>query len=279
MFHGLSGGKRIAPYDRNVGKRFLLVLGFSLQLLMMAAGLWPAAWLVLHYAPAARSPGHWVLIILGAVIVFNYGYLVALLLLRIMIPRPKEGIYAISPGGSIPGQIIVFMLNALLIKARFEPPWAATFSSVMANTFPLRPLFVRFFGPRTTSTTLGDIIFCLDPHLIEIGHNVQLGFQCTIAAHLFDNRKLIIRKVIIEDNAVIGGQAGLLPGVRVGHHAIIAGRAHVQPNTVIGPYEYWAGDPARKIKTLTSGDQPAVEDSSRVKDASPPTELPSQKPA
>ncbi|MFQ5805913.1 MAG: acyltransferase [Phycisphaerae bacterium] len=250
--------RRPEPFPKDFGTRFLLVIGLLLQLLMVAAGLWPAAWLVLRFGAVGRTPGQWVLIILGATLVFNYGYLLGLLLLRIVIPYPKEGAYPVVAGQRVHKQVVIFTLNLLLLKSRFEPPWAAMFSSVLTRIYPLRPLFIRFFGPRTSTTTPGDTIFCLDPHLVEIGKNVQLGFQCTIAAHLFDNRKLIIRKVVIEDHAAIGGQAGLLPGVRVGHHAVVAGRAHVQPNTVIGPYEYWAGDPARKIRTLASAEQHAA---------------------
>ena len=231
---------------------------------------------MLRFAPVARTPAHWVFIILSATLVFNYGYLLALLVLRIVIPRPKEGAYSITPDRKMPRQVIIFMLNVLLLKSRFEPPWAAVFSSVLASTFPLRPLFTRWFGPRTSTVTMGDTIFCLDPHLVEIGKNVELGFQCTIAAHLFDNHKLIIRKVVIGDHAVIGGWAGLLPGVQVGHHAIVASRAHVQPNTVIGPHEYWAGDPARKIKTLAPGSRPSAEVHLPTEDHSPPGVPPTQ---
>lgn len=246
------------PYDKDLGIRALLLLGLLMQLAMMAVGLWPAAWLVMHWGPHAATALHWVGIILAAVLAFNYGYLLALLALRIVIPIPPEGSYHVVEGKRLPKQVLIFMLNVLLIKARYEPPWAAMFSSVLSRIFPLRPLFVRFFGPRGRSTPPGDTIYLLDPHLIELGRNVQLGFHCTIAAHLFDNRKLIIQRVVIEDHAVIGGEAGLQPGVRVGHHAVVAGRAHVMAGTTIGPYEYWSGDPARKVRSLAPAEQPEV---------------------
>jgi hypothetical protein len=249
--------QRPDPFSKDVSIRGLLLLGLLLQLLMMAAGLWPAAWLVMRFASSATSPGYWVLIMLGALLAFNYGYLLALLAVRIITPYPKEGSYTVEAGKRPPKQVVVFMANVLLLKARMEPPWAPMFSSVLSRVFPLRPLFNHFFGPRTQTTPPGDTIYLLDPHLTEIGKNVQLGFHCTIAAHLFNNRKLIIRKVVIEDHAVIGGEAGIQPGVHVGRHAVVAGRAHVMAGTVIGPYEYWAGDPARKVKTLSGGESRA----------------------
>lgn len=238
--------------DPDTGKRILLVLGLLLELLMMAVGLWPAAWLVLYFAPVAHTPGQWVLIVLGAVLVFNVGYLVALLVLRRITPRPKEGHHAFTSDGRLPRVIVVFMLNVLLLKARFDPPWAAMFSSVLTRVFPLGPLFARWFGPRTTSVTMGDATFFLDPHHLEIGKNVELGFGCTIVAHHFDNRGLYIRRVTIGDRATIGGWSVIMAGVQVSHHAVVGARSVVPPDTKIGPYEYWAGAPARKIKDLRS---------------------------
>ena len=255
-----SDSARSVLQDMEIGKRFLLWVGLLAELVMMGVGLWPAAWLVLRFGPLATGPGHWVLIILGAVLLFNYGYLVALLVFRIALPRPKEGFYPFRLGGKPPAQVILYMLNLLLVKARYDPPWAAMFSAVLANTFPLDFFFIRLFGPRTWSLTMGDTIYLIDPHMVEIGKNVQLGFHCTIIAHFFDNRGLHIRKVRIGNRAVIGGETTIMSGVEVGHHAVVGSRSQVRPDTVIKPYEYWAGTPARKIKDLQPGEQyPTVE--------------------
>ncbi len=244
--------------DLSAFRQAILWIGLLAEMAMMAVGLFPAIWLVMVGRDWATTPAHWVLLLLGAILLFNYGYLVGLLALRIVLPRPKEGFYPARTGRRVPRAVLLYAMNLLLTKARYEPPWAMMFSSVLANTFPLRPLFVRFFGPRSQSLSMGDTIFMIDPSLIEIGKDVVLGFHCTIAAHLFDHRGLLIRKVHIEDGAVIGGEVLLTPGVRVGHHAVVAARAFVAPGTVIPPYEYWAGSPAEKVKDLPRrGDSPA----------------------
>lgn len=232
------------------GKRLLLILGLLVQLLLMAAGMWPAIWLVLSLAPRAHAAWQWTLLILAAVLIFNFVYLVALLLLRISIPVPKEGLYEFRPDQRPPAQAVILMLNFLLTKARYETPWAAPFSAVISRTWPLGPLFRRFFGPHTPSMTLGDTVICLDPWHVHAGKNVQFGYQCVIICHHFDNRGLAIRPVRIGDHAVIGGQSLLMAGVEVGHHAVVATRAMVMPDTKIGPYEFWAGSPAKFIKSL-----------------------------
>ena len=100
MADSSQNAPRSAMSERDLGKKLLLGLGLLLQLCLMAAALWPTAWLVMRYAPSADSPGDWVWLILGAVLVFNYVYLLALLVLRILIPRPKEGFYPASPNAS-----------------------------------------------------------------------------------------------------------------------------------------------------------------------------------
>ncbi len=236
--------------DPDTGKRILLVAGLIMELIMMAGGLWPAARLVLYFAPRATTAWHWTLIILGAILIFNFGYLVALLLFRLITPYPREGLHTIGADGKVPPAIRQFMYNMLLVKARMDPPWAAMFSSVLTRVPPLGPLFARFFGPHTTSITLGDTIELIDPHMVEAGKNVQFGFGCTIVAHHYDNRGLLIKKIKIGDHALIGGKTLIMAGVEIGHHAIVAARSVVHPDTKIGAYEYWAGTPAKKIKDL-----------------------------
>ena len=123
----------------------------------------------------------------------------------------------------------------------------------MTRTWPLGPLFARWFGPHTPSMTLGDTIVCLDPWYVHAGRNVQFGYNCVIVCHHFDNRGLMIRRVRIGDHAVIGGESLLMAGVEVGHHAVIGARSMVTPDTKVGPYEFWAGSPAKFVKSLAPG--------------------------
>ena len=242
--------------DPDVGKRMLLKLGFSMELVMMGVGVLPAAWLLLRVGPRAEAAWHWMLLVPAAVLVFTYGYLLALLGFRLMVPLPPEGHHPMAPDGSPPRAVVIFMLNVLLVKARHDPPWAAMFASVLTRIWPLEPLFRRFFGPHTTSMTMGDAMNCLDPYYLEAGRNVEFGYNCVVIAHHFDNRGMVIRRVKIDDHAVIGGESTIMAGVEVGHHAVIGNRSVVMPDTKIGPYEFWAGIPARKIKDLPRPDAP-----------------------
>jgi acetyltransferase-like isoleucine patch superfamily enzyme len=232
------------------GFRLVLAFFLSVQLLLIAVALWPACWLTLRCAGWATTPLRWVGLILAAVMVFNYAYLVALLLLRLLIPKPPVGLFPMRPNGKPPREAVVFMLNVMLTQARLQTPWAGIFSSVLVNTFPLHLVYPRFFGPRTPSCNVGDGVLMIDPYFVEAGRSVTIGFGTVIICHIFDQRGLLIKPVRIGDYAVVGGQSLIMPGVEIGHHAIVGARSLIKPHTVIGPYEFWAGTPARKIKDL-----------------------------
>ncbi|MDO9111679.1 MAG: hypothetical protein Q7U40_13555, partial [Desulfatirhabdiaceae bacterium] len=71
-----------------------------------------------------------------------------------------------------------------------------------------------------------------------------------IIGHIIDNNGLLIRKVKIGDHAWVDALSLIMPGVEIGDRAVIGAQAMVSVGTIINPYEYWAGTPARKIKDL-----------------------------
>ena len=56
------------------------------------------------------------LLIVAAVMVFNYVYLLGLLVVRCILPRPKEGLHQHQPGEWPSWPILLFMLNLLVLK-------------------------------------------------------------------------------------------------------------------------------------------------------------------
>ena len=121
----------------DTGKRLFEFFYLIMELFLIGVALWPTCLLAMKYAPRADSAMYWVLLILGAVLVFNYAYLFAILVLRVVIPLPKEGFFPRRSDGSLPREAILLVLNLYLVKARFQTPWAAQFSSAIVNIFPL----------------------------------------------------------------------------------------------------------------------------------------------
>ncbi len=238
----------------DIGKKLLLIVYLLMLFTLLGCGLAPAALVYKALAPTLEQPLVWTGVVLLCVLVFNYGYIVGLLILRVIIPTPKEGLYPNKPNGRPPIEAILFMINTLLIKLRYNAPFASALPAVLVKLPPFAMIYQRLFGPDTPSTTLGDTCRLLDPYLIKAGKNVQFGFGSTVLAHFYDNRGLMLKGVEVGDNAVIGAESMICPGVKIGHHSLVGVRSVVYPNTVIGPYEFWRGSPAVKVKDLKPGE-------------------------
>jgi len=90
---------------------------------------------------------------------------------------------------------------------------------------------------------------------VRIGNYVLIGPRVIIhsANHKYNDPNIpiqkqghIFKKVIIEDDAWIGGRAIILPGVKIGKGAVVAAGSVVTKD--VPPYSVVAGVPARRIK-------------------------------
>uniref|UniRef100_M4BPV3 UDP-3-O-[3-hydroxymyristoyl] glucosamine N-acyltransferase non-repeat region domain-containing protein n=1 Tax=Hyaloperonospora arabidopsidis (strain Emoy2) TaxID=559515 RepID=M4BPV3_HYAAE len=74
---------------------------------------------------------------------------------------------------------------------------------------------------------------CKLDNLIQIGHNVQLGTGCVIAAQTG-----IAGSTTLGNNVYIGGQAGVLQHLNIGDNVRIAAKSgvmnHLEPNATYG---------------------------------------------
>ncbi len=228
--------------------RLLIWAGSMAITLPLVARLdvWPDSWAA---AAQWRQIGPTVLGLGLAVLLFNTFYVAFLLVLRLPIPTPKEGSYTITPGKPIDRQLMWSCLIAALTKARYEAPFPAFLVFQVSVLPPLRWFMGRVFGPRSKSCYISDVLF-LDPYGIEVGRNVLLGYGAIIAAHIQNRDEVVIKKTVIEDDAIVGGNAIVYGGCTIKRGGVILGGAILLPNTIVGEYEVWGGVPAKKIKTL-----------------------------
>ena len=78
-------------------------------------------------------------------------------------------------------------------------------------------------------------------NLVQIGHNVQIGKRCVIAAQTG-----ISGSTVIEDDCVIGGQVGFGDHARVMSGAVIGSQAGVLPGKIVRPGVWW-GTPIQPL--------------------------------
>ncbi|MGD9562358.1 MAG: UDP-3-O-(3-hydroxymyristoyl)glucosamine N-acyltransferase [Pyrinomonadaceae bacterium] len=78
-------------------------------------------------------------------------------------------------------------------------------------------------------------------NLVQVGHNVNIGKRCVIAAQTG-----ISGSVVIEDDCVIGGQVGFGDHVRVQSGAVIGSQAGILPGKIVRPGIWW-GTPIQPL--------------------------------
>ncbi len=78
-------------------------------------------------------------------------------------------------------------------------------------------------------------------NLVQVGHNVNIGRDCVIAAQTG-----ISGSVVIEDGCVIGGQVGFGDHVRVQSGAVIGSQAGILPGKIVRPGIWW-GTPIQPL--------------------------------
>jgi len=86
----------------------------------------------------------------------------------------------------------------------------------------------------------------LRPDLISIGENTIIGYNATILSHEFLPREDRLGKVEIGSWVLVGANATILPGVRIGDGAVVAAGAVVTQDVPSGALV--AGVPARVVK-------------------------------
>jgi UDP-3-O-[3-hydroxymyristoyl] glucosamine N-acyltransferase len=79
-------------------------------------------------------------------------------------------------------------------------------------------------------------------NLVQVGHNVQIGKRCVIAAETG-----ISGSTVIEDDCVIGGQVGFGDHARVKSGAVIGSQAGVLPGKIVRPGVWW-GTPIQPLE-------------------------------
>jgi UDP-3-O-[3-hydroxymyristoyl] glucosamine N-acyltransferase len=79
-------------------------------------------------------------------------------------------------------------------------------------------------------------------NLVQVGHNVQIGKRCVIAAQTG-----ISGSTVIEDDCVIGGQVGFGDHAHVKSGAVIGSQAGVLPGKIVRPGVWW-GTPIQPLE-------------------------------
>ncbi|MGV9197475.1 MAG: hypothetical protein ACOC44_15865 [Promethearchaeia archaeon] len=87
----------------------------------------------------------------------------------------------------------------------------------------------------------------VDVEFVDVGKNVRLGQGSLIMSSIFIKDKLIIQKVTIKDNVVIGAHSVVTPGTTISENTTLDSLSMTQMNQTLEPNAIYSGTPAQKI--------------------------------
>lgn len=120
----------------------------------------------------------------------------------------------------------------------------------LIGILPLLPLRVRFLKlvglkmGKTSVLTGSELIH--DPYLVEIGEQTLIGGWSQITAHLGE-KKIIVKKVKIGNNCLIGGKSFIMPGVVIEDDVTVALNSVVLKDERLKKGNIYGGTPVKKI--------------------------------
>lgn len=142
----------------------------------------------------------------------------------------KEGEYPLASLGALKW----YISNAVQLLV-----WSLFGDFVLLT--PFAALFYRLMGAKLGLNVQINSKYCADLSLLEIGDNVVIGGHATVIAHSFEPGRLILKRVRIGRNAIIGLNAIVLPGVQVGERAVVGAGVFVPKNTQIAAGTTYVG--------------------------------------
>jgi len=72
-----------------------------------------------------------------------------------------------------------------------------------------------------------------DAYLLELGDNVVIGAKTEITCHVFEGNYLLLKKITIGDNTLVGAHCYISPGTEIGKNCVIGLRSMVRKNVKI----------------------------------------------
>lgn len=145
--------------------------------------------------------------------------------------------------------------NSMVCWRQVAPLWrvAWNFSLIQLSRYlpflRLKNFLLRLVGIKVASSASVGLMAMFDvlrPDLIVIGENTIIGYNVTILCHEFLPHEYRLGRVEIGSWVLIGANATILPGVRIGDGAIVGAGAVVTRD--VPPGAVVAGVPARPIK-------------------------------
>lgn len=168
--------------------------------------------------PAASSP---LLDVVQRIVAALAGELVALTLIRGLLPRPKVGWFRTTFNAAY----VRFLMSASFNQVAWHPLVRGPFWFLHST----RVLYLKALGARVAWTaSFHEALVVRDPSLVRIGAGAQLEPGVTLEAALHGAGRVRVGEVMVGPGCLLGAHTLLMPGATLGHEA------RIEPATVLG---------------------------------------------
>ncbi|MFW9987936.1 MAG: DapH/DapD/GlmU-related protein [Candidatus Odinarchaeota archaeon] len=156
-----------------------------------------------------------------------------------LLHKPKEGTFLRD---STDKDYCYWSLRAIVRK---WPTWLARQLSLPL----LEILILKILGVKTS---FSNSLYkgWIDCEFIEFGKNIKVGQGSFIISNIIIKDKLIIKKVRIEDNVIIGVNAIVMPGTKIESNTILDTISMTKINQRLESNSIYHGSPAKKMKNI-----------------------------
>lgn len=154
-----------------------------------------------------------------------------------LLHAPREGVFARAVEDK---DYRYWSLRAMIRK----------FAIWVAHGFPLPYLDVLAFKVLGLHVKGGSALMdiFLDTEFVEIGESTILGLDCKIMSSLVVQDRLIIKRVKIGNNCLVGGGAVVNPGTTMGDYAVLGALSATKIDQELEAGWIYIGMPCRKLK-------------------------------
>lgn len=121
-------------------------------------------------------------------------------------------------------------------------------------------IFFRIVGAKIGKNVSLNSWYLNDAYLLEIGDNVVIGGKTDISCHTFENNSLILQRITIGSNTLVGQQCYVSPGVTIGSRCVIGQYSFIRKNTNIPDRSVIASLGGLPIREITRLERKARED-------------------
>ncbi|TXT61739.1 MAG: membrane protein of unknown function [Promethearchaeota archaeon] len=169
--------------------------------------------------------------------IFSSGILAKFFLVIVnLIHNPREGIFEANKDNR---DYRYWSLRSVIKK---WPIWIARQLSLPI----IEKLILKLFCS-STSLSITSHNAWIDTEFIEIGKNVRLGEGSIVMSNIILQNKLILKKISISDNVVIGAHSLVLPGAKIDHNSMLDSLSFTSIGQYLKDHSIYRGRPAKKV--------------------------------